>query len=623
MWSVPAALLLVVAWLLAWRENGSIDAADWLPYAVFCLLLLVVVLLSGRALLPSRAGLVGAGGLLGLAGWTAISLVWSPLPEQARNDALLASLYAFVFLIALIVGAPGKSRAVMLGVTVGGLGALGVATELKLALGAHPTGLYSSGRLFFPIGYWNAQAAMFLIAFWPLIALGARRSVPVVLRALACGAAASVLAGAVMVQSKGGVIALVVSAIVVLAVAKDRLRILAVLLLSAAPVLASYRPLTRPFRAWTSGASVRVLDDAIHSAATWAVVLSAGVAVLGGLWALADSRTTVSPRARRAAAILTACALAVGLLGGISAAFVRVDHPVAFLQDKWHEFTHRGIAKGGSHFASLGSSRWDFWRVAGSEFVAHPLAGIGQHGFAAAYLEKGRSVETPQRAHSVFLDQLSETGLIGFALLLVGIGAPLWLVARRARGSILHAGILGSAIYWLVHSAGDWIWTFPAVGIPLFLMLGIGASSESGRPLRTRVGLAAAVVPAAVALFAFVPPWLSARFTDEALSATPSGARNDLRWARRLDPLAVGPYLAEAELAPTFAGKIPPLSRAVRLEPRSVTNWYLLGLVELKAGRRREARRDLLAARALYPRDEVIARALARARMSARPPKRQ
>ena len=54
-----------------------------------------------------------------------------------------------------------------------------------------------------------------------------------------------------------------------------------------------------------------------------------------------------------------------------------------------------------------------------------------------------------------------------------------------------------------------------------------------------------------------------------------------------------------------------------------MTNWYLLGLVELEAGRRREARRDLLAARALYPRDEVIARALARARMSAHPPKRR
>ena len=424
-----------------------------------------------------------------------------------------------------------------------------------------------------------------------------------------------------MVQSKGGVIALVVSAIVVLAVAKDRLRILAVLLLSAAPVLALYCPLTRPFRAWNSGASVRVLDDAIHSAATWAVVLSAGVAVLGGLWALADSRTTVSPRARRAAAILTACALAVGLLGGISAAFVRVDHPVAFLQDKWHEFTHRGIAKGGSHFASLGSSRWDFWRVAGSEFVAHPLAGIGQHGFAAAYLVKGRSVETPQRAHSVFLDQLSETGLIGFALLLAGIGAPLWLIARRARGSILHAGILGSAIYWLVHSAGDWIWTFPAVGIPLFLMLGIGASSESRRPLRTRVGLAAAVVPAAVALFAFVPPWLSARFTNEALSATPSGL------ATTSGGLAGSIHSPSVRTWPRRSWRRPSRARSSS-QPGGPASPIGDELV-LARPRRAQGRaspggppRSACRARSLSARRGHCAR-LARARMSARPPKRQ
>jgi len=47
--SVPAALFMAVSWALAWREGGSVDAADWLPYAIFCAFLLVAVLVSGRA----------------------------------------------------------------------------------------------------------------------------------------------------------------------------------------------------------------------------------------------------------------------------------------------------------------------------------------------------------------------------------------------------------------------------------------------------------------------------------------------------------------------------------------------------------------------------------------------
>jgi hypothetical protein len=613
--SLPAALFMAVAWALAWREGGSVDAADWLPYAIFCALLLVAVFASGRAVRPTRAGLIGVGGLLCLAGWTAISLTWSPLPEAARNDALLATLYALVFVAALVVGGQGRSKATMLGVVVAGFGTLALATEIKLIGTAHPADLYASGRLFFPIGYWNAQAAMFLLGFWPAVALAARRSAPLVLRALSCGVAASLLAGAVLVQSKGGTIGLAISVIAVLALAKDRLRILVVLLLTAVPVAAAYLPLTRPYRLDTSGATDTALDAGIRSAATWAIAIGVGVAALGAIYALLDSRLELTAKVRRACALAALVGLLLAVLGGVSAALVTIDHPIAFVSHKWQAFKHMPTSSGGSsHLFSLGSNRYDFWRVAGDEFVAHPLAGIGQHGFAAAYLIKGRSAETPQRAHSVFLDQLSETGIVGFLFLVVGIGAPLVLIARRARSSILHAGIFGAGIYWLVHASVDWIWAFPAIGIPLFLLLGIGAAPRTNRPLGLRIGIPAAVAVGFITLFAFVPPWLSDRFTNDALSATPATARDDLRWARRLDPLAVDPFVVESELATTQAGSVAALRRAVDLEPRSVTNWYQLGLEELDAGRYSHARRDLRVARRLDPRDPLIAAALSQVR---------
>jgi hypothetical protein len=611
--SLPAALFIAVAWSLAWREGGSVDAADWLPYAIFCALLVVAVLASGQALRPSRAGLIGLAGLLCLAGWTAISLSWSPLPEAARNDALLVALYALVFLAALVAAGPGRTPATMLGVVVFGLVSLAFATEIKLIVDAHPNDLYASGRLFFPIGYWNAQAAMFLIGFWPAVVLAARRTTPVVLRALSCGGAASLLAGALLVQSKGGSIAVAVSAVVVLAVANDRLRILVVLLLTAVPVIASYLPLTRPYRLDSSGVTQAALDQGITSAASWALALGCGVAALGAVYALLDSRLEVSGKIRRACSVTAAVALVVAVVAGLSAAFVTIDHPISFAQSKWRAFTRMPTsAEGSSHLFSLGSNRYDFWRVAADDFADHPLAGIGQHGFAAAYLIEGRSNETPQRAHSVFFDQLSETGIVGFILLVVGIGAPLVLIARRARASPVHVGILGAAVYWLVHASGDWIWTFPSIGIPLFLMLGIGSAARSGRPLTARVGLPAAAAAAAIALFAFMPPWLSSRLTNDAVSASAAQARDDLRWARRLDPLAVYPFVVASAQARTPGESIAALRRAVDLEPRSVANWYLLGLEELKAGRRTQAKRHLLIARSLYPRDSIIADALKR-----------
>ena len=613
--SVPAVLFMAVSWALAWREGGSVDAADWLPYAIFCAFLLVAVLVSGRALWPDRPGLVGLVGLLCLAGWTAISLTWSPLPEAARNDALLAALYALVFLAALVAGGRGGSTTTMLAVVVAGLGSLALATEIKLLTAAHPSDLYASGRLFFPIGYWNAQAAIFLIGFWPAVVLAARRSAPLVLRALSCAAAASLLAGAVLVQSKGGTIGLAVSAVVVLAIARDRLRILVVMLVTAVPVIASYLPLTRPYRLDHSGVTQAVLDKGVSSAASWALALGVGVAVLGGVYSLLDSRIELSSKVRRACSLAALVGLLAVLLGGLSTALVAIDHPISFARSKWDAFKHMPTsAQGSSHLFTLGSNRYDFWRVAADEFAAHPLAGIGQHGFAAAYLVEGRSTETPQRAHSVFLDQLSETGIVGFIFLVAGVGAPLLLVARRARSSLLHAGILGTGVYWIVHASGDWIWTFPAIGIPVFLMLGIGSASRSSRPLGARVGWPAAAVVAAVALFAFVPPWLSARFTDDALSAPTAQARDDLRWARRLDPLAVDPFVVESELASTPSESIAALQRAVDLEPRSVANWYPLALEELRSGRRLQARRDLIVARKLDPRDPLIATALSRAR---------
>src|SRR5207237_678789 len=114
--------------------------------------------------------------------------------------------------------------------------------------------------------------------------------------------------------------------------------------------------------------------------------------------------------------------------------------------------------------SGLGSNRYDFYRVALDEFVAHPLVGIGADNFQQQYLRHGRSSETPRYPHSVELRTLSETGIVGSALGLAGLAAALaagWRAVRAAPGRELLAGevaiaALGGFAYWLVHGSVAW-----------------------------------------------------------------------------------------------------------------------------------------------------------------------
>jgi O-antigen ligase len=107
---------------------------------------------------------------------------------------------------------------------------------------------------------------------------------------------------------------------------------------------------------------------------------------------------------------------------------------VARARHAWDTFkSQRGYAANasGSRLTSgLGSQRYDFYRVALDEFLAHPLVGIGADNFQQQYLAHGHSEETPHYPHSVELRTLVQTGVIGALLALVGLAAALVAAAR-------------------------------------------------------------------------------------------------------------------------------------------------------------------------------------------------
>jgi hypothetical protein len=605
--SLPAVAVVAGACLLAWAETGSIDAADWLLYAVLAALLLAVVAFAGSPPRPSTPALAGLALLVAYAGWQAVSIAWSALPSLARDDALLTLFYAVVLAIGLSVRG-ATDRGLVVAAVAAGSGALAVATGAALRFGSAPEADFGDGRLAFPVTYTNGAAAMFLVGFWPALVLAARREVPLPARAGALAAAAATLAGWLVTQSKGGGIALCLSAIVVLVVSRDRLRLVVPAAIAGVLVGSQFDRLTA---AYTS-ADIRAAARHAGMTLLW---LTAVAALAGVVYAVVDQRLELTARSSRIVTRVALVALVLAVVAVPLAFFATVDHPGRWARDEWRAFKHSPSHEtAATHFGSLGSNRYDFWRVALHEFEHHPLAGIGDRGFGPAYLIQRRSGETPVRAHSFELDALSELGVVGF-LLLLGALAPLVVLAARGawRGDLAATAGFATAAYFLVHASADWIWTIPAVGLPVFALLGTACSPDDGEPLPRFAATGVAFAAIVAAVLAFTPPWLSSRFSSHALGSSSSPA-SDLRWARRLDPLSVEPYLVQAEIAPTPAAALKPLLKAAAKEPRSVDVRFELGLGYARAHRLRAARRELRLALRLEPGAPTIEQALSRLR---------
>jgi O-antigen ligase len=608
--AAPAALLALLSASLAWHQHGSIAVGDWALYAALGSLIVTTVLVSGSAALPPPAAILGLAALLALGVWDAVSATWSAVPALARDEALLAVFYALVLAVPLLSIRREWDRRAATGTAVAFLAILAVGTIVAVRIAHDPTADYQDGRLTFPISYVNAEGALQVIGFFPAIALAADRALSPLARALALGGGTAMLAGWLLTQSKGAGLSLLAGAVFLVAASSSRLRVLVALVVPAALVGAAYSPLTEPFRRRNTG----MFADAIRSATSRALVLAAVATVIGFAYALLDRRVNISPGVRRAAAVGAAVLAVSGALGGVAAFALAVDHPGRFLHDRWASFKRLPpTERGSSHLVSLGSNRYDFWRVDLHMFADHPLGGIGARGFGSAYLQRRRSDETPQRGHSLELDVLAETGIVGFVLLLSALGGGLVAAIPPSRRSLTAAGCGAAAASWIVHTAADWIWTIPASGAAAFLFMGLAAARDGPRSIPNRAAVPLAAMAVVLALLAFAPPWLSARLTRNAL-ANRGSAAGDLRWARRLDPLSVDPYVVESAIARNPAEAVAPLRRAVAKQPREASLHYALGLVELRAGESAAARRELAEAQRLDPRDDLISRALERAR---------
>ena len=631
---VPLLVIVGVgAGISPWLE-GYYSPGVWGPIGLG----LVACLLAVGIARPPRPGPVAwcaLAGLVGLGLWALLSFVWADSIDQAVVNANRTLAHGALLGLALLLirdrrtafWALGSAGAAMLVLQLWQVAAL---------LGSDAAGQFLGERLDKPLGYINAQATFSVLGLWLLMAAAEQKR-----SALAAGAAlggVTVSAGLILLsQSRGAGLAVLGSALIVLAIVPGRQRrTFALGIALTGLVLVGDKLL-----GVSDGGSVASAD--VNSAVATLLVVSAGSGLLWGLLVAMESRLEGNAReTARGLAVGTLVAAGVVLCG---AAVVKQDALREQVRTQYDAFVNLGTAQGGEQTASRllsgAGNRYDYWRIAGNTWQDNKLVGVGAGNYDQEYFLQRSTTEDIRQPHSLVLQSLAELGLPGLALTLLFIGAVL-LGAFRQRGAaradraeraLLVAG-LGVFTAWAIHTQVDWIHLLPGITAIALLAAAVvlrrpGGVQPGTRMLRPapRAAVAALIVlPVAVAGVSLSRQVLSQHHAGDARQALAAGdareaveaADRALRLDRETVPVYYTKAAAFARLGEAGAAE-QTLLQAVRIEPGDFLTYALLGDLSVR-------KRDYQAAAGYYreaaarnPREPALAELAKNPRAAATP----
>jgi len=570
----------------------------------FATVLLLAALFAGDSVWTALAALLGAGGwgalalagrtsqpgagtallglLLGIAAWAGLSVVWSVAPDRSWAELDRTLVFAAFLAIGLLVGASGPSACRWAAAAL--TASLGAAVLWALAGKTIPA-LFPDGDraapLRDPIGYWNALAlaadVLLVLGLW-LAADPARTRI---LRAAGAVLAYAAVVAVLLAVSRTGLAGAAAAVALWLLIARERLFALALALAAALPAAA--------VAGWAFTRPALVEDGALRADRVADGFWFGLLAIVGGAVAVLASELVHrrEPALRRPVpAALAASALAATVAAGALAVALGGSAPSA----------EQGP---GRLLDASANNRLAWWGEALDIFAADPIAGAGAGTFEVARKRYRDDAISTVEPHSVPLQFLAGTGLVGLALLLGFLAAAALAVARALRllegaERAAAAALATVPALWLLHALVDYDWNFVAVTAPALFALGVLAAA--GKPPRRFAGLFAAVGVAAFALAASVAvaaPWLAQRsvravgteLTERDLDAAADAAER----ARSLDPLSLAPLYARARVEEARGDDEAALATyrdAVALQPENPETWYELGLYEFHRGDR-------------------------------------
>jgi hypothetical protein len=608
---IALALLALFGWFAL--RGGGFDIEVWGlgGIAVIALLVVVVVGAGGLPRKPTRTETIAVIAFSGLALWSFASVLWARVPGDAWTGADRMLLYVAIFVLVLVMPWRRPPALILLAGYACVIAVVACVAVVRARNG--DVSFFLWGRLSFPVGYPNANAALYLSGYWVAVMLATRKGIAVPLRAGLLGIAAALPVAALLAQSRGSLVAFPLTALLIAAVVPGRVRTGIGIVLTLLPVIVVWGETlaVRDVIEASGGEAAGVLTEQLWAMGIGAVAL----AMVGGIWGVVDGRVDLSVRARRRIAIVAAV-VAVAAAAGLTA-LIAASSPVDRARTGWSDFT--AVSTGGGIGSGLGTNRYDFWRVAVTRFRDEPVIGIGSDNFAHDYILMRRSLEVPKYPHSIEAQIVSQLGIIGAGLALVcvaAIGAAA-LPRRRDRPETvaLAGAALAPVVYWMFHASVDWFWEIPGVTAPAVALAALAMSLRSGvrapMPL-PRTGVVGVACGAAVAVAVLALPWSADRMTAHAITlwrSDPQQAYSALDRAAKLDVLSAAPYVAAGAIAARKGEHARMETYFTRAVARDPDNWYLrleLALAAAAIQDRRVALREIAEAVRLNPLEPVL-----------------
>jgi hypothetical protein len=584
-------------------------------------------------------------GLLGgLIVWSAIASTWSL--SSGNSLAEVSRLAAYLGVLVLALMTYGDRRRA-LGHVVAALATAMVLIVILALISRLRPGTFAGagttaallpqvrGRLSWPLNYWNGLAAMVAMALPLLLALATSARALLAQAAAAAAIPLTALCG-YLTFSRGGAIATGVALVVFIVLAAERI-----------PKLATMAVCAGGSAALIAGAvHRRAIDQGLTSAAARhegstlivaVILVCVGVAVAQiGIGLAARHGTT--PRWLRISPVRARALLAVGIAAAILLAVAL--HVPARLDHAWQQFKQPHAANLyqtglGRYGALSGNERYTYWKVAVNALPGHTAGGWGPGSFQLVWLPRAPFPSYVVNAHSLYVETLSDAGVVGLALvvglLLVLAGGAIHRVALSGFGARAQAAAVAAAMFgFLTSAASDWVWQVPVLPVALLLLGAAVLAPTTGlhapgrrlpaepparpRPDRRLWGLRAGIVVAAAACLVAIGVPLAETNALRQSQAAASAHHDASALAAAQSALRIEPGAASAELQAALvleqqhriADALLDARAATADEPANWQNWLVRSRLEAEAGHPRLAVAAFRRARTLNPQSSIF-----------------
>ncbi len=558
--------------------------------------------------------------------WTGVAAGWSESAELTIAELGRLVSYLGFLVLGMCVVRRDTVRQLVSGVAV----AFGVVSVLAVLSRLEPS-LFpndqvaaffpgSQARLSYPLNYANGTGELLAIGI-PLLLMIATAGRTLAGRALGAAALPVAVLGVVLTASRGGVLTAIVAVVAFYALAPDRLpKLVTGFVAAAGSAIMVAALLDRD--AVRNGLSTSAAVSQRHQLTVLLIVVCIGVAAVQiGIELLA--RRITRPRAltvsRRRAAWLTVGVIVAAVAVAIAAG---APHELAHQWGVFKETDVTGVVSGNVYSrlgTAAGSHRYQYWVAAVHAFDSKPLIGIGPGTFQFYWAQHGSIYEFIRNAHSLYLETLAETGVLGgalviaFLLLLLVSGVARALQARAPARAVLAAATAG-LIAFCTAAAFDWVWQLAAIAL-VALLLGVAILASEPDPVvhagvrerrwPTRIGLAALALLATVAIgipFGTTAALRSSQgdVSDGNLSAALSAAAT----AQRLEPYAASPRLQRAlilERSGDLRDARAAIAQATARESTDWSIWLVRARIDAESGHEAAAAGDYRRAHELNP----------------------